>query len=376
MTFKKVLLIDLWDGPGHWYYTGALYSELAKLIPLGQLHGIFNTSTDKQYYQGGMQHFIDAPTRLNRAQAGRIFLQPVIFGKFLYLLNEIRPDVVHIVFPHPWTSTAMCYLARVSKLVATLHDITPHPGENTWRNRYAINQIIKFARTVIVHGPSSKAEAIEIYPRFRDLFLDIPFGIPAMDKKLADLTQYQPRELRYSPSNTIDLLLSGRMLPYKGIDIALAAIIELHKTNPQIRLILAGEGDLTPYRELLRDAGSAALVINRRISTEELSYLLKSVRASLLPYRHASGSGVIAQAIAHNCPVIASDLGALRDMVGGYHPAMLIKPNDAVDLARCIVQLIQRFPRNESLGPDIFAGRSGPKGFKAIAEQHTLNYSV
>ncbi len=145
-------------------------------------------------------------------------------------------------------------------------------------------------------------------------------------------------------------LFSGLLRPYKGWDVLLDAFASLRRTVPSALLVLAGE----PWGEARRLEAWAPAGVRL-----ELRYLPESERglwfaaadAVVCPYRHATGSGIAADALAYGRPVIGSRVEGLEDVVEDGHSGLLVPPGDPAALARAMAAFVEK-----GLGPRLSAG--------------------
>lgn len=145
-------------------------------------------------------------------------------------------------------------------------------------------------------------------------------------------------------------LFSGLLRPYKGWDVLLDAFASLRRSVPRALLVLAGE----PWGEARRLEAWAPAGVRL-----ELRYLPESERglwfaaadAVVCPYRHATGSGIAADALAYGRPVIGSRVEGLEDVVEDGHSGLLVPPGDPAALARAMAAFVEK-----GLGPRLAAG--------------------
>jgi glycosyltransferase involved in cell wall biosynthesis len=157
------------------------------------------------------------------------------------------------------------------------------------------------------------------------------------------------------PPDAPVFLFSGILRPYKGWDLLLDAFREVRREVPRALLVLAGEpwGDAA---RLASEAGAAARA-GRRFSGEraafsgvrlELRYLPEEERtlwfaacdAVVCPYRHATGSGIAADAIAHGRALVGTRVAGLLEVVEDGVSGLLVPPGDAAALAEALVRLV------------------------------------
>jgi glycosyltransferase involved in cell wall biosynthesis len=145
-------------------------------------------------------------------------------------------------------------------------------------------------------------------------------------------------------------LFSGLLRPYKGWDVLLDAFASLRKEVPSALLVLAGE----PWGEARRLEAWAPAGVRlelRYLPETERALWFAAADAVVCPYRHATGSGIAADALAYGRPVIGSAVEGLADVVEDGHSGLLVPPGDAAALSRAMAQFVL-----EDLGPRLAAG--------------------
>jgi D-inositol-3-phosphate glycosyltransferase len=145
-------------------------------------------------------------------------------------------------------------------------------------------------------------------------------------------------------------LFSGLLRPYKGWDVLLDAFAALRREVPRALLVLAGE----PWGEARRLEAWAPAGVRlelRYLPEKERGLWFAAADAVVCPYRHATGSGIAADALAYGRPVIGSRVEGLEDVVEDGHSGLLVPPGDVAALAGAMALFIR-----ENLGPRLAAG--------------------
>jgi len=168
---------------------------------------------------------------------------------------------------------------------------------------------------------------------------------------------------RFTPApgparNPDELLFVGRLVEKKGVVHLIEALPEIARARPQVRLTIAGSG---PEEDALR-ARAAELGVSARID------FLGPVANDRLPelYRRAAlfvAPGVVArdgdqeglglvyvEALACECPVVASDLPAIRDVVVDGVNGVMVPPGDSRALAASVTTLLADRARCVEMG--------------------------
>ena len=145
-------------------------------------------------------------------------------------------------------------------------------------------------------------------------------------------------------------LFSGILRPYKGWDVLLDAFSAVRKEIPGALLVLAGE----PWgeaRSLPARAPAGVRLELHYLSEDERALWFAACDAVVCPYRHATGSGIAADALAFSRPVIGSAVDGLVEIVEEGRSGLLVPPGDAGALAAAMVRFVR-----EGLGPRLSAG--------------------
>ena len=109
---------------------------------------------------------------------------------------------------------------------------------------------------------------------------------------------------------------------------------------PDMHVVIAGRGQF--YFNISEYENNPYFTfINRYISNEELVSLISSSIAVVCPYIDATQSGVIMSAFALNKPVIATNVGALAEMVEDGRYGFLVPPRDSKAIVKAIQQIVQ-----------------------------------
>jgi len=150
--------------------------------------------------------------------------------------------------------------------------------------------------------------------------------------------------LSRAPSDPPTVLVVARLVPIKGVDVAIAA---MRYASPAARLVIAGDG---PDRARLAAAPGRHTVLGE-VTTERRDELLRTASAVVIPSRvtprgRTEGTPMIAlEALAAGVPVVASAVGGLRELPG----VRLVAPDDPRALASAIDDTLADPPAAEML---------------------------
>ena len=152
------------------------------------------------------------------------------------------------------------------------------------------------------------------------------------------------------PADVPLFLFSGILRPYKGWDVLLEAFAAARREVPEAQLVLAGEA-WGSARDVPARAPAGVRLELRYLSEDERALWFAACDAVVCPYRHATGSGIAADALAFSRPVIGSAVDGLAGIVEEGRSGLLVPPGDAGALAAAMVRFVR-----EGLGPRLSAG--------------------
>ena len=151
------------------------------------------------------------------------------------------------------------------------------------------------------------------------------------------------------PEGPLRLLALGYLRDYKGTDLAIHAVARMAASGDDVSLTVAGEPwDRKPgtwldlvHRLHLEDRVTLRLEYQ---SDQDVVDLLASHHALIAPYRSATQSGVVAQALAAGRPVVATNVGGIPDLVSDGKNGTLAQPDDVESLVDAIDRLRSDLP--------------------------------
>ena len=218
------------------------------------------------------------------------------------------------VMGHSLSWPAMWSLRRAR--IATIdlvHDATAHPGDRSMVYDTSTAMARRLADHLIVQSEHVLAQV-----RAQRGTQFTPATVVLHGPLYAGTTRPNPVPGR--------VLFAGRIRTYKGLDLLLEAWPTVRKLHPDATLMIAGEGDFAPYRAAL-GAATGVSVDNRWLSDDELPALVGSASLVVLPYREASQSGIATIARSFGVPVVATNVGGLREQVRDGMDGRVVAPD-------------------------------------------------
>lgn len=251
------------------------------------------------------------------------------------IIKQVQPEVLHVQETNdPWYDLAL-FLNKMPPLVTTIHDVYRHPGDrqSVFGSEYTRRVAFYRSQQLIVHTEALKQALIQ------------DFQVPPKRVNVLNHGELGSLYQRRAENKTLErepytLLFFGRIWPYKGLNYLLEAMPLIAAKIPQVKLIIAGRGEnLQQYFPNGYDNHHIE-IINDFIPEEDVAGLFQRSTISVLPYVEASQSGVATLSYGMGTPIVASDVGGLREIIKPEKDGILVPPGDVPALANAIIRLL------------------------------------
>lgn len=253
-----------------------------------------------------------------------------------------RPERVIIQWWVPFMAPMTAWLlarARRLGLHSTLicHNVLPHERRRT--DALVVGQVLNRADRLIVH---TRPE----YDRARALLPKMPIAVTPHPTYADFQSNAWTREAARAALK-IDgraLLFFGLVRPYKGL-LDLIEALPAIRQEMEVTLLVVGEiwGDAALYRDRVKSLGVADRVrwVDRYVSNEEAAMYFAAADLVVLPYREATGSGVLQLAFGLGVPVVATRTGGMDEVVEEGVTGLLVAPGDVAGLQQAIARFLR-----------------------------------
>jgi glycosyltransferase involved in cell wall biosynthesis len=137
------------------------------------------------------------------------------------------------------------------------------------------------------------------------------------------------------------IMYVGRPTPHKNLYRLVSAFVELKKTNPELKLVLAGKKDAN-YKKLIKwveDKSIEDVVFTGFIPDSKLRWLYENCQAYVFPSL-SEGFGLPGlEAMRHGAPVVSSNATCLPEIYG--NAAIYFDPFNVDDMAQKIDSVLK-----------------------------------
>jgi len=255
-------------------------------------------------------------------------------GRFAYMryagqaagdARSFRPDLVHCHYAYGfglWTLRMKFSPTVVSVWGSDVID-------TSLVSRFMVRRTLGAATCITATGEFLRAMAAKTCPGAESKMLVIPFGVTT------------PEHVAPMPQGPVRLCFLKEHRTVYGPDILVEAFAKARCRIPDLRLTLAGSGDMTgELRRRINDLGlSAAVEFPGFIDRKQLISFLSSHHILVMPSRMESFGVAALEASACARPVIATDVGGIPEVVRDGETGVFVPPENIEALAAAIVRL-------------------------------------
>jgi glycosyltransferase involved in cell wall biosynthesis len=273
----------------------------------------------------------------------------IYYGRLLRYAAMGAPKVFHILWNNRLefldrTLVLLFYRLLGKRIAFTVHNVNARQrdGNDNLVNRLTLRIQYHLVDHLFVHTEGMKRALHNDFDVPDSKINVIPFGINSTVPNTALTTSEARKRLGLTGGQKV-VLFFGNIAPYKGLEYLVEAIALLGRTNMDYRLVIAGRPKNCPsyweaIQEQISSAGVRPLIIERSefVPDAETEVYFKGADVLALPYIHIFQSGVLFLAYNFGLPVIASDVGSLREDIVEGKTGYVCNPRDPVVLAKAI----------------------------------------
>lgn len=315
--------------------------------------------------------------REDESLAKKTFRVLLYYARLIRYAARARPEVMHILWNNKFEyfdrTVLMAYYRLLGKrVVLTAHNVNAsvRDGNDSRLNRLTLKIQYQLADHIFVHTEKMRRELVEGFRISGAKVTVIPFGINNSVPDTA-LSAAEARRRLGVGENKRALLFYGRIAPAKGLEYLVKAFRQCLARREDYQLIIAGRPDRCEtywraIRESIHEDVQQGRILLRAefIPDAETEVYFKAADVLVLPYRDIFQSGVLFLGYNFGLPVLAADVGSLKEEVVEGKTGYVFRPEDPAALASAI----EKYFASE-LYADLSSRRSQIRDF--AAERHS-----
>lgn len=243
-------------------------------------------------------------------RAGVDRTMPLTMGR---LLHRLRPDVVHTHNPLPLIYAAWPAALVGARVIHTKHGANPARGANLWARRAAARAVDAF----VAVSPHTAAQARAARECAGAKLHTIVNGVDT-ERFAPNAAWRRAHRVAWGVDNDTCVFISvGRLDENKNHQLLVAAFAAVAgMAGAAVKLVVVGDGPTRAALERQAAAlgvASSVVFLGRRADTHEL---LAAADVFALTSQSEGMPLAAAEAMACGLPVVATDVGGMRDLVG------------------------------------------------------------
>ena len=329
------------------HHEGAKFYEEIEGLKVYRFPYFYPTKYQRLCYEGGILHNIKG-SWLAKIQVPLLFSLELIFACGIIYKERINIIHSHWIIPNGFVAGIIKRFWNITHL-STAHAADVLALEKLPFRKELSGFIVQncdslAASSNYIKEKLEKSIAIEMRDVIKEKIFVQPMGV---DTKVFEGLDKKLLRQNYSYGSSFIILFVGRFVEKKGIEYLLEAIRILVSSSEDIKLLLVGDGPLgeklrKDIKELNMDSNVDFI---GKVSTNKLAqfYVLSDV-VVVPSIVTASGDTegmptVIVEAMAAGKPVVASNVGGIKDVVLDGFNGFLIEQKKPKEIAEKIVEL-------------------------------------
>jgi glycosyltransferase involved in cell wall biosynthesis len=271
------------------------------------------------------------------------------YWRLLIYAATAKTKLFHILWNNKFvlldrTVLMLYYKALGKRIVLTVHNVNAglRDGNDSAINRLTLRIQYRLSDHFFVHTEQMKRELCSSFKVPAEKVSVIPFGINSTVPNTGMKSEKAKARIGLSSSDKA-ILFFGNIAPYKGLEHLVQALSLLVARDPNYRLLIAGrpKNCASYWEEIQRQINSLRLqqyIIEKieYIPDEETEIYFKAADLLILPYVHIFQSGVLFLGYNFGLPVVATDVGSLREEILEGQTGFVCSPGSPSALAEKI----------------------------------------
>lgn len=276
--------------------------------------------TFKRQYPGllfpGKSQYVQDSDQVDEIPSEEVLdtINPLSYIKTAKRIKDFNPDLMVMKYWMSYFAPSLGWVAKKmrkkTKVISILDNVIPH--EKRFFDKPLTRFFLKQNTGFVAMSESVEQDLLKLAPNANY----IKKMHPIYDHFGAPLEKDEARKILGIPENKKVLLFFGFIRDYKGLDLLIKAFGKLGK---DYHLLIAGEsyGSFEKYQQLINHSPNQENIhpFVEYISDNRVPQFFSAADACVLPYKSATQSGITNISYHFNLPLIATDVGGLRETI-------------------------------------------------------------
>jgi glycosyltransferase involved in cell wall biosynthesis len=290
----------------------------------------------------GIEHDIRLKTHIADMEQGSLSRNAWYYRKLPLLVEQLRPDLVHLSYPVPIDAKSIA-----CPTVLSLHDLYPYEIPQNFRfpqvivNRLILKQCLRNVDAIACVSDTTLAS----------LRQHVELSMDKSVVRIYNCVEPEPQRIVRSPipgwAGESFLLCIAQHRRNKNIALLIRAFHRLLRASaipPSMKLVVVGiEGPETQsIRQLMVSLGvTSNVILLRGLSESELQWCYARCEALVAPSKTEGFGLPVAEALLVGCRIVCSDIAALREIGGAHCRYVALNADEEEALAAAIRASLQ-----------------------------------
>lgn len=255
-------------------------------------------------------------------------INPISFSNTAKAINNFQPTLFISNYWMTFFGPSMGNVAKridpKIKKIAIVHNVTPH--EKRFFDNAANRYFLKNHDAFVVMSDIVESDLLTIVPEAKVLKLQHP-NYSHFGEKIGQKDAKNNLRIDHDKKT---ILFFGIIRDYKGLDVLLDSFGQL---NDEYQLLIAGEcyGAFDKYQgKIDLNKNKSRIILHLKyISDQEVVNYFSAADVCILPYKSATQSGITAISHHFTLPIIATDVGGLKETIKNDENGLIVESSDS-----------------------------------------------
>ena len=291
----------------------------------------------------GETQFVTSEDKVDEIPAIRVLdsINPFTYISSARKVKQFEPDIIITRYWMTFFGPSLGYVCKrlkgKTKRISILDNVIPHEKRffDGFCNRYFLNNNDGF----IVMSDAVLNDLLSIKPNAKYMRINHP----VYDHFPTPINQEEAQKQLGLDSSKKTLLFFGFIRDYKGLDLVIQSMDQL---DDSYQLVIAGEvyGSFDRYQLLIDQskAKSRIALFNKYIGDEDVAVYFSASDVCILPYKSATQSGIASISNHYNLPIIATNVGGLKETIHHEKTGLIVENTDSREIATTIKEYFDK----------------------------------
>jgi glycosyltransferase involved in cell wall biosynthesis len=279
---------------------------------------------------------------------GRGKFDPGTLWDFIHIIRKKKIDVMHL---QAYGASTFGRLAGIIEGVPTIVHVHDDASDYPWYQKLADLILYRFTDTAIAVSESVKKACVR-KRRIQEDRIIVMHNAVSLEKFAMPESAVMEKEVRrwgISPANKVVGTIA-KLRKEKGVRYLLESVRKTADVFPETIFLIVGEG---PLRVELESLTRQLKIENNVVFAgycQNIPSVLSLFDIDVMPSLTEGSPLSLLEAMAMGKPIIATDVGGMREILKDGETGLLISPKDSEALAEKIVYLLKNKDKAKKLG--------------------------